>query len=298
MDNQNIENAEELHNGIATGDNIESQDQEPIEESEELEETDHTDGDEEADEPDLTPGVKKRIAKLAQKHEREKAELRAEFTSQMAQLQQNIASQQQRAQTPSDAQMQQQYQQIYGQQQPNQFVDPGNPQQPTYEQFSQAVLQVQARAEAEKQRAAQEAEFSQGVSSVAQKSLARSYQDSEYKALLDTHGNLLTAPMVYGLKGLKNPDSFLKHLLKKDTDRAAMRQLQQKNPLEQASTMAHWGAQFEAQAVRPNVTAPKPKPIPQPKGSGSINARVRVGIDPNNPATHTKENIRAFMAGR
>lgn len=301
MDNQNIENAEELNDDIATDANTESPDQEPVEESEELEETEHTDEDEEADEPDLTPGVKKRIAKLAQKHEREKAELQAKYETELFQIQQNIASQQQMAQTSNDAQMQQQYQQIYGQQsQPNQFgyVDPNQPQQPTFEQFKSAVAQAQTQAKAEEQRAAHEAEFSQGLKAVSQKSLARSLQDSEYKTLLGTHINLLTPQMVYGLKGLKNPDSFIKHLLKKDTDRAALRQLQLKNPLEQATTMAHWGAQFESQTVRTNATAPKAKPISQPKGSGSINARVKVGIDPNNPATHTPENIRAFMRGR
>lgn len=248
--------------------------------------------------PDLTPGVAKRIAKLKARQEREVAEIRAEFDAKLHQFQQQIARTQQPLQT--EQMLQQQYQQQYGQfqnqYQPNGYVDPYQQQQqavPTFEQFKQ----WQHKAEAEKKQQSEQAEFQTGINTVLQNVQARRYQDPEFAKLDDTYGNLFTPQMVYALKGLKNPSSFVKHVLKNPKDHAALRQLQSRNQFEQVAAISEWATKYETQSQNRTQVAPKPKPISQPKAGGSVNARVNVGLDPHNSSTWQKEKIKAFMRG-
>lgn len=287
---------EHANDSVAAEENIDAQ-QEPADESAEgLEADEHTDDDVESDEPDLTPGVSKRIAKLAAKHEREKAELRAELDAKLYQFQMGM---QQQFQSPqmAEQQLQQQYQQQFGNQYQQPAYDPNNPyglqpQVPTFEQFKQ----WQHKAEMERKQQTEQAEFQQGVGKVLQSVHTKKYQDPEFAELANTYGNLFDHHMLYALKGLKNPGSFLKHVLKREENRAAVRQLLPKNPFERVAELTKWGVTYEAQsqASRPQA-ATKPKPIQQPKAGGSISARARSGFDASNPATHTKENIRNYM---
>lgn len=247
---------------------------------------------EEGDEPDLTDGVKKRIAKLKAKADREKAELRAEFDTKLEQLQRSfMQTQSQPAMT--DANMYAQYQQSYGQQQFHPGFDPNQP-IPTFEQFKQWQQQI----EIEKKQQEEVQAFQSGLNKVIQETRAQRYQDPDFAKLADTYGGLFNEHMLYALKDTKNPAKFIKSVLKDDKNRAALQQLQSKSPLEQATTISHWSTKFDTLSnARKNVVQ-KPKPIPQAIGGGSLQARTKPGLDPNNPTTWSKENIAKFMHGR
>lgn len=261
---------------------------------------DHDEQDNESDgedEPDLTPGVAKRIAKLKANQARQVAEMRAEFDAKLYQFQQQVVKSQQPLQT--EQMLQQQYQQQFGQQntgyQPYPgYVDPNQPQVPTFEQFKQWQL----KADLERKQQTEQTEFQTGINTVLQNVQARRYQDPEFAKLDDTYGNLFTPQMVYALKGLKNPSSFVKHVLKNPKDHAALRQLQSRNQFEQVAAISEWATKFEtSSSTAMHGSKPKPKPITQPKAGGSVNARVNVGLDPHNSSTWSTDKVKAFMRG-
>lgn len=264
------------------------------EELDTLEDSD-VDDDHDADtsEPDLTPGMKKRIAKLSAKHERDKAELKAEFDMKFQQIQGSLYGQVQPPINPYAIPMNAGYpsqQQSYD---PNQF----NAAVPaTYEQFKHWEQQR----EMERRQNAEAQEVQNGIQKVMLSSRTKAHLDPEYQQLLTTHAETCLNPsMLYALKDLKDPANFLKRVLRNEKDRAALLQLQTKNNLEQVATLASWAAKHEALGASRNpAQSAKSRPIPQVKGGASTNARSKPGLDLNNSGTWSKANIKDFMKGR
>lgn len=249
------------------------------------------------DQEDLTPGIKKRIAKLKAKHAESEAKIRAEFDAKFAEIEYKLRSGVQ-APNPYDPSLGMMQNNPY--QQPAFMPDPaysypGQQNAPaTFEQFK--VWKQQAEIE-EKQRKEQE-EIKAGLDYVYTQARTRGYQDPEFTKLVKDHGHLINNNLAYALKGIKNPASFIKHVLKNDKDRAMLLQLQGKNVLEQVAEFSKWASRYEAQSIARKNAEPSPqkaRPIPPLKAGAMVQGRKTPGVDVNNPSTWTSDNVARFM---